>query len=110
MYGGAADRSLTPGSDAKNSVISTVMVTKEKAMDQFPVHINRPFVATRVLSILDEVAAKTPTVAQQRIIGDDSPKITVTQEISVPKALVVDDSSTIRKQIELDFKAVQHSC
>lgn len=104
MYGGAANESLAPSLGQKNSAISTVMVTKEKALDQFPVHINRPFVATRVLSILDEVAAKTPTLAQQRIIGQDLSEIAAIEESPAPKALVVDDSSTIRKQIELELK------
>ncbi len=103
MYGGAANESLTPSAGAQIPVISTVMVTKEKALDQFPVHINRPFVATRVLSVLDEVAAKSATV-DQRMISEELPKIAVAEESAVPKALVVDDSSTIRKQIELELK------
>lgn len=115
MYGGAANESLPSSSNVKTPLISTVMVTKEKVLDQFPLHINRPFVATRVLSILDEVVAKAPLfqqspsvqqapVIQQPIFGEEPPHVAFSESPALTKALVVDDSSTIRRQIELELK------
>ncbi|MCC7221462.1 MAG: response regulator [Candidatus Contendobacter sp.] len=80
------------------------MVTREKLSDQFPCYINRPFVATRVLSILDQVATRLPSVSQDRIFGEEPSSIVAKEEPHAPTALVVDDSSTIRKQIELELK------
>jgi len=97
LYGTTASLNTAP-------VISTVMVTREKLSDQFPYYINRPFVATRVLSILDQVATRLPSVSQDRIFGEEPSSIVAKEEPHAPTALVVDDSSTIRKQIELELK------
>lgn len=85
---------------------STVMVTKEKNTHHFPYHIHRPFVATRVLGILDQIAAKTFATPQEPMIGETQPSAPVIamKEPALPTALVVDDSSTIRRQIELELK------
>jgi two-component system cell cycle response regulator len=82
----------------------TVMVTKAMPSDDTAYCIRRPFVATRVLSVLDQVATQIPTSsAQERVIGEQQPPVAETVE-SAPTALVVDDSSTIRKQIEMELK------
>lgn len=104
LYGTTASESSLSSLSAASPTIPTVMVTKEKFTDQFPHHINRPFVATRVLSILDQVAAKMPSVSQDRIIGGEPSSAVLKEESPAPIALVVDDSSTIRKQIELELK------
>jgi two-component system, cell cycle response regulator len=84
--------------------IPAVMVTKEKLPAQFPYHIHRPFVATRVLSILDQIATRLPSFSQDRVIGETPSPIVTKEEPPAPTALVVDDSGTIRKQIELELK------
>jgi twitching motility two-component system response regulator PilG len=56
--------------------------------------------------LLDQVAAQAPTGSptQERVIGEDKPIVAKSVEPSVQTALVVDDSSTVRKQIELELK------
>lgn len=73
--------------------VPTVMVTKETPSETMAYCIRRPFVATRVLGVLDQVAAQVAKGPGAR-----------TAEPAVPTALVVDDSSTIRKLIELELK------
>lgn len=104
LYGGAAHESTVsnPGTVPLN--IPTVMVTKEKTQDPASYHIHRPFVATRVLGILDQVALKIVSVPQSRVIGEEPLAADTKDELPAPTALVVDDSSTIRKQIELELK------
>lgn len=88
---------------AAPSPISVVGVTKEKVTTEFPYCIHRPFVATRVLGILDQVAAQIPNITtQDRMIGGE--RLEPTPEQPSPSALVVDDSSTIRTQIALELK------
>jgi twitching motility two-component system response regulator PilG len=85
--------------------LPTVMITKETLSNDIAYCIHRPFVATRVLSVLDQVAAQAPTgPTQERVIGEDKPIVAKPVEPSVQTALVVDDSSTVRKQIELELK------
>ena len=85
--------------------LPTVMITKETLSNDIAYCIHRPFVATRVLSVLDQVAAQATTgPTQERVIGEDKPIVAKPVEPSVPTALVVDDSSTVRKQIELELK------
>jgi twitching motility two-component system response regulator PilG len=81
------------------------MITKEILSNDIAYCIHRPFIATRVLSVLDQVAAQAPTgPTQERVIGEDKPIVAKPVEPSVQTALVVDDSSTVRKQIELELK------
>lgn len=89
---------------AASSLIPAVMVTKEKLLDKFPYCIQRPFVATRVLGILDQVVAQMPSTASERVIGEQASALAEVEEQPALTALVVDDSSTIRKQIELELK------
>lgn len=85
--------------------IPTVLVTKEQPPDRVAYCIRRPFVATRLLSILDQIATQLPTrPTEERVIGAEQPRVAEVAEPSVPTALVVDDSSTVRKQIELELK------
>jgi twitching motility two-component system response regulator PilG len=54
---------------------------------------------------LDQVATQIPTSsAQERVIGEQQPPPVAETVESAPTALVVDDSSTIRKQIEMELK------
>ncbi len=97
-----ADRSSS-NSGATLSPIPAVMVTREKQQTGFPFCIHRPFVATRVLGILDQIATQIPsTPPQERIIGGKPPEATST--LPLASALVVDDSSTVRTQIALELK------
>jgi twitching motility two-component system response regulator PilG len=108
--GDSATRPLFPDQGGIPSPIPTVMVTKEKLSDALPYYIRRPFVATRVLSVLDQVAIKELSVTQERMIGQEQPAPAPVQpptplsDPSVPTALVVDDSKPVRKQIELELK------
>lgn len=101
------------GESGNRSGLPTIMVTKEAAAD-FPYCIRRPFVASRVINTLDQVAQKGVQEHKDRIIGlDESQKggaERVKAEESVAEgakaytALVVDDSSPVRRQIELELK------
>ncbi len=94
-----------PKSTAGSS-FPTVAVIQGSASSDFPHFIRRPFVATRVLSMLDQVAkqldADTP---QERSIGIENPAETTPADTAATfTALVVDDSSTIRTQVEIELK------
>lgn len=85
--------------------VPTVMVTKETPSETMAYCIRRPFVATRVLGVLDQVAAQVAKgPGQEDMSKEEKPTIARTAEPAVPTALVVDDSSTIRKLIELELK------
>ena len=102
LHGGAAQSSLS-NLGAAPPPIPAVMVTREKATTEFPPCIHRPFIATRVLGILDQIVARIPgAAAQERIIGEELPEAAPEQPHT--SALVVDDSSTIRTQITLELK------
>ncbi|TVR64605.1 MAG: response regulator [Candidatus Competibacteraceae bacterium] len=103
LHGDAKPSSSTNPGATTPPPISVVMVTREKLTTDFPHYIHRPFVATRVLGILDQVAAQTPnSTVQERIIGGESPE--PPPEQPPPSALVVDDSSTVRTQIAMELK------
>ncbi|MDS4030573.1 MAG: response regulator [Candidatus Contendobacter sp.] len=98
--GDSASQSSPP-----KSPIPTVLVTKEPPANSTAYSIRRPFIATRVLGVLDQVAAQAPSTAPERIIGESAPVSAPAEEPPpAPIALVVDDSSTIRKQMELELK------
>ena len=83
-------------------------------------YIRRPFVASRVINVLDHLANKELQSDHERIIGVDPNQKLTTEPVkpaadSVVKAdapnaaptltaLVVDDSAPVRKQIELELK------
>ncbi len=100
---GGARQSSSP--DAAPSPIPAVMVTKETSSVGAARCIRRPFVATRVFNVLDQIAAQVPSVAPERVISEEPAPVTAAvKEPPVLTALVVDDSSTIRKQLELELK------
>lgn len=103
--------SAAPGSDRNK--LPTVMVTKEKLSASLPHYIRRPFVATRVLSALDQITIRELSAPKQRIIGEEDKSVIAAQQAPVAKpttpspahtALVVDDSKPVRKQIELELR------
>ncbi len=93
----------SPSSPPK-SPIPAVLVTKEAPANSTAYYIRRPFIATRVLGVLDQVAAQAPSAVPERVIGGSAPAPAPVEEPPAPTALVVDDSSTIRKQMELELK------
>ncbi len=103
QHGGLERAPSNPGAGTASSSIPTVMVTRQKLTTEFSHCIHRPFVATRVLGVLDQVEIQNPNGAvQERMIGEKSLESSLEQPI--PFALVVDDSSTIRTQIALELK------
>jgi two-component system cell cycle response regulator len=86
------------------SPIPTIMVTKERLPDNLPYFVRRPFVATRVLSVLDQVVVNELGTKEERVVGGESAPAPVVDESPIFKALVVDDSKAVRKQIELELK------
>lgn len=94
---------LSLSKEGSSSPLFSVMITKDQFAKEFPYILHRPFVATRVLSVLDRVANQVLlTPAQERVISERP----VVDKPSEPlfTALVVDDSSTIRKHVELELK------
>ncbi|CDI01625.1 putative Response regulator receiver protein [Candidatus Competibacter denitrificans Run_A_D11] len=110
----------TGGSTSYRSNIPTIMVTHEEPPDSILHYIRRPFVASRVINVLDHLANKELQSDHERIIGVDPNQKLTTEPVkpaadSVVKAdapnaaptltaLVVDDSAPVRKQIELELK------
>lgn len=110
----------TGGSTSYRSNIPTIMVTHEEPPDSILHYIRRPFVASRVINVLDHLANKELQSDHERIIGVDPSQKLTTEPVkpaadSVVKAdapnaaptltaLVVDDSAPVRKQIELELK------
>lgn len=99
--------------------IPTIMVTKEQPSDSVLYYIRRPFVASRVINVLDHLAHRELQGDRERIIGvDPNQKIVIESEkpavdtkkadpvveSNILTALVVDDSAPVRKQIELELK------
>ena len=77
-------------SDKATAALPTVMVSKTTISNSQCAHLQRPFKLSQVLTIFDQIAREhieTPALA-------DSP----------PRALVVDDSLPVRKQVELELK------
>lgn len=125
-------RALSQWRQIKESAASTtlrrsipaVLVTKEQPSDSMPYHVRRPFVASRVLNVLDYLVDKELQTDRERVIGAAAPQTPVASEPVNPAAatvkpepvagtssaksaltaLVVDDSAPVRKQIELELK------
>lgn len=105
FLGASTNGASLPDQGKASLQLPTVMVSKEMPSQGRAHYIRRPFVATRVLSVLDQVATQAPTTPpQERVIGGEKPMVEKAGESSTPAALVVDDSSTVRKQIELELK------
>jgi two-component system cell cycle response regulator len=105
---GASSNSYRPN-------IPTILVTKDSPPDSMLHYMRRPFVASRVISILDQVVQKDLQSNKSRIIGQDATQKAITEAAKIPSpetlddsgtytALVVDDSSPVRKQIELELQ------
>jgi twitching motility two-component system response regulator PilG len=98
--------------EGTHSSIPSVMVTKNKLSNISPYYIRRPFVATRVLSALDQVVIKEVNCSADRVIGEKPNTALITKKsLTLPaeekksvQALVVDDSKAVRKQIELELR------
>ena len=103
--------------------LPTVAITREAPTEQEPYRIRRPFVATRVLSILDQIVIKELSYVPELIIGAEAnPSVSAEpsaqvvnqaaaqaeakfqQQLFRHRALVVDDSLPVRKQIEIELK------
>lgn len=127
--GTGATRPTFASSGQVKPSIPTVMVTKDKSLTPPPQYIRRPFVATRVLSILDQMPIEGITISRERVIGElnkqptqakpaspppyeaearppviNNPQENRTTQQQMSTALVVDDSLSVRKQIELELK------
>ena len=82
-----------------------VMVTNGQPPGELAYSIRRPFLATRVLAVLDRVAKQINSAStQERIVGNKSPVARASVDTQPVTALVVDDSSTVRKQVEVELK------
>ena len=112
----------SPSSDARSISyrpnVPTIMITKELPEDSTLYYIRRPFVASRVINVLDHVALRELQGDRARIIGlvnqpkpvektipaiDAKPQVDEEPK-NILTALVVDDSGPVRKQIELELK------
>lgn len=94
-----------------------VTINREPPTKDEPYRIKRPFVATRVLSVLDQIVIKELSYVPELVIGSETGNteqvVTAAAnntETSIPqqqfshRALVVDDSLPVRKQIEIELK------
>lgn len=102
----------------KHPKLPTATVSNEAADETTPYRLRRPFVATRVLSVLDQIAIKELRYAPELVIGSkagagaNEPAQIVNQAVDDTadnqsfhhRALVVDDSLPVRKQIEIELK------
>jgi len=81
--------------------LPAVMIAQDNPPAETPYHIRRPFVASRVLKVLDQLTGNKPG------LSPDEGLIHPTTAPDVePIALVVDDSRTVRKQIQLELKGL----
>ncbi len=94
----------TPGQGGAGIPIPTVLVSREKQSDATAHCIRRPFVATRVLNVLDAVTGKGQSLAQERIIGEEPSVLPLQRLQRSYRALVIDNSKPVRKQIELELR------
>lgn len=77
-----------------NPPLTAIMIAKDNPPAGTLYHIRRPFVASRVLDVLD------------RFTESEEPTQPTTPLVLEPIALVVDDSRTVRKQIQLELQAL----
>jgi twitching motility two-component system response regulator PilG len=69
--------------------------------------LRRPFITTRVLNVFDQVAARLPVESRPgAATAMDSSQANQASDADTPvrKVLVVDDSSTVRIQLQLELK------
>ncbi len=114
------------GQHRDNAAIPYVMVSKDAPDAKHRYSVHRPFVATRVLGVLDKLAIQELDAGSKRTISDgDAPTIDA-QEIAalqekvraatptsdsgrIFRALVIDDSPSVRKQISLELSLLSIS-
>jgi two-component system cell cycle response regulator len=82
--------------------LPAVMIAKDNPPAGTLYHIRRPFVASRVLKVLDQLTSNELGFNPQ---GEDLTQPTASLD-EEPIALVVDDSRTVRKQVQLELKAL----
>ena len=87
-----------------SALAPSVMVAKDQPANETACWIRRPFIATRVLGVLDQIAAGLPAKSSPPAIAEPEPVAIVQSSIAMPTALVVDDSSTVRRQVELELE------
>ena len=63
-----------------------------------------PFIATRVLSVLDQIAARLPVKPAPAVLVEPEPVAILQPSTIIPTVLVVDDSSTVRRQVGLELE------
>ena len=81
-----------------------VMVARDQPATEASHWIRRPFIATRVLGVLDQIAARLPDKPAQPPIAEPEPVAIIHTSTTAPTVLVVDDSSTVRRQVELELE------
>jgi twitching motility two-component system response regulator PilG len=110
-------QTIGPQSPNQSSPPMITVAGTEPAND--PYSLKRPFVATRVLSVLDQVVSKELSFAPERVISDDNSPSHKTMEVFQDRsatepavmqpsylALVVDDSLAVRKLMDLELRAL----
>ena len=99
------DESALAAAEARPGVpppLPAVMIARDNPPAETPYHIRRPFVASRVLKVLDQLTSNKPGFSPESE-GLIHPTDSLATE---PVALVVDDSRTVRKQIQLELKGL----
>ena len=114
---GTVTQTIGRQSPSQRSTPMITVVGTEPTTD--PYSLKRPFVATRVLSVLDQVASRELSFIPERVISDDNSPSSKTAEAlqgtPTPEpaptqpsylALVVDDSLAVRKLMELELRVL----
>ncbi len=106
LYGG---KNNGPRGPASRSVpAQTIMVSSDTATGSTDcTWLRRPFITTRVLNVFDQVAARLPVESRPgAATAMDSTQANQASDADTParKVLVVDDSSTVRIQLQLELK------
>lgn len=91
-------------SDDSAELAPSVMVARDQPANDPPHWIRRPFIATRVLSVLDQIAARLPVKPAPAVIVEPEPVAILQPSTIIPTVLVVDDSSTVRRQVGLELE------
>ncbi len=110
------------GQHRDHAAIPYVMVSKDTPDAKHRYSVHRPFVATRVLTVLDKLAIQELDGGSKRLISDADSAVVDEHEIAALhekaqsvistanaastkmfRALVIDDSPSVRKQISLEL-------
>lgn len=93
-----------PGQAGFRMSIPTVLVTKKKQLDDTAYYIRRPFVAPRVLAVLDEAVSQGRKQGQERVIGEEPATSPAAKPRRPYRALIIDGNKAVRQQIELELR------